>query len=111
MDALLECRRVVLPGGRIVVTCWEAVDATDDRVPQRLRQVDLAGQLASAGFVDVEVTDQPAWRAVEQALWQESLAIDAGDDLALRSMQDEARGVLSVFDGVRRVLATATAPG
>jgi hypothetical protein len=61
--------------------------------------------------VAVEVSDKPAWREVELALWQESLAMDAGGDLAIQSMQDEARRVLPSFDGVRRVLATATTPG
>ena len=111
LDALEECRRVLVPGGRVVITCWEAVDATDERLPPRLRRVDLVRQLPLAGFVEVEVTDKRAWRAVERTLWQEALAIDAGDDLAVRSMQDEGRRVLADFDGLRRVLATATTPG
>ncbi|WP_329049050.1 class I SAM-dependent methyltransferase [Amycolatopsis sp. NBC_01488] len=108
--ALRECRRVLLPGGRLVVTCWEAVDAGDERLAPRLRQVDLRTQLPRAGFVNVEVADKPAWRPAEQALWQESLTFDAGDDRAMRSMQEEAHRVLATFDGLRRVLATAFAP-
>jgi SAM-dependent methyltransferase len=111
LDALEECRRVLVPGGRVVITCWEAFDATDERLPPRLRRVDLVRQLPLAGFVDVEVTDKQAWRAVERTLWQEALAIEAGDDLAVRSMQDEGRRVLATFDTLRRVLATATTPG
>lgn len=109
--ALGECHRVLRPGGRVVITCWEALDTTDERVPSRIRQVDLARQLPAAGFVGVEVTAEPAWRATEQALWQEALAVDAGDDLAMQSMQEEARMVLAAFDGLRRVMATATTPG
>jgi SAM-dependent methyltransferase len=110
LDALRECRRVLLPGGRLVITCWEALDATDKRLSPRMRQLDLLRQLPRAGFVDVEITHKPAWRMAEQALWQEALAIDVGDDLAVRSMQDEAQRVLATFDGLRRVLATAFTP-
>lgn len=110
LDALQECRRVLVPGGRIVITCWEALEVTDERLPAPVRQLDLIKQLPMAGFVDVEVTDKPAWRTVEQLLWQEALAIDASQDLAMQSMQDEARRVLAAFDGLRRVLATATTP-
>lgn len=109
-DALQECRRILRPGGRVVVTCWEALDADDERLSPRLRQVDLGRQLPRAGFVDVEVVDKPGWRLAEQALWQEALTVEAGDDAAMRSMQDEAQRVLAIFDGLRRVLATARAP-
>lgn len=110
-DALRECRRVLLPGGRVVITGWEALDAIDERLSPRMRQLDLLGQLPRAGFVDVEVADRPAWRLAERTLWQEALAADAGADPAMRSMQDEARRVLATFDGLRRVLATASTPG
>jgi len=109
-DALGECRRILLPGGRVVVTCWDALDADDGRLSPRLRQLDLGRQLPRAGFVDVEVADKPAWRLAEQALWREALTIEADDDPAMRSMQDEAQRVLATFDGLRRVLATARAP-
>ncbi|MEV4058209.1 methyltransferase domain-containing protein [Amycolatopsis sp. NPDC049688] len=109
-DALRECRRVLRAGGRIVVTCWEASDPSDERLSKRMRQVDLLSQLPLAGFVDVEVTDKPAWRVAEKALWEEALTIGAGDDLAMQSMQEEAQRVLATFDGLRRVLATAFTP-
>lgn len=80
------------------------------RLSPRMRRLDLGRQLPRAGFVDVEVADRPAWRRAEQALWQEALSVEAGDDPALRSMQEEAQRVLATFDGFRRVLATARAP-
>lgn len=110
LDALRECRRVLVPGGRLVITCWEAIDPTDEQSPERLRQLDLAKQLPLAGFVDCAVADKPAWRAAEKALWDEATTLDPGDDPALRSLQDEGRRVLARFDAVRRLLATATAP-
>lgn len=110
-DALRECRRVLRAGGRIVVTCWEALDAADERLSRRMRQVDLLEQLPLAGFVGVEVVDKPVWHSAERALWEEALSVDADGDLAMESMQDEARRVLATFEGLRRVLATASAPG
>jgi SAM-dependent methyltransferase len=105
--ALREVRRVLVPGGRVVLTCWQG---DDDRVPERIRRIDLARDLRATGFTDVTVTERPDWRAAERVLWETALATDAGDDPALHSMQDEARRVLDTFDVMRRVLATASAP-
>lgn len=109
-DAFQELRRVLAPGGRVVLTCWEPVDRNDDRVPERLRRIDLAAGLKDARFEDVEVRDRPGWRAAERAMWTEAAALDPGGDPALQSFHDEGVRSLTYFDLLRRVLATATAP-
>jgi SAM-dependent methyltransferase len=106
---LREFRRLLAPGGRIVLTCWEPADRTDDTVLARLRGVDLRRDLPAAGFVDVQVHDRPDWRAAERGLWEAALAAP-DDDAAVRAMQAEGRRSLATFDSLRRVYATATAP-
>jgi SAM-dependent methyltransferase len=107
--ALRECLRVLRPGGRLAVTCWQAVDREDEQVWGPIRELDLAAQLPEAGFADVSVADRSAWRADERRLWEEALTVEDPDP-AMVSMQEEARRVLAGFDRKRRVLATATKP-
>lgn len=109
LAGLTEFRRLLKPGGRIALTCWEAADPDDDRVAARIRAVDLRRDLEQAGFVDVAVHDKPDWRAAERALWEEAVAVEDPDP-AVKSLQDEGRHALATFDSLRRVLATATAP-
>ena len=108
--AYRELLRVLVPGGRAVLTCWEPVDRNDAEVPERLRGVDLEAGLRSAGFEDVDVRERPEWRAAECALWEESAALDTAGDPALESLHDEGLRSLGYFDRLRRVMATATAP-
>jgi SAM-dependent methyltransferase len=108
--AYAEIRRVIRPGGRVALTCWEPLTPGDQRLTARLRRVDLAAGLAGAGFTGVEVRDKPSWRDRERALWEEAAAIDPGDDPALSSFHDEAVRSLGSFDLIRRVMAVATAP-
>jgi SAM-dependent methyltransferase len=48
--AYRELARVLAPGGRVVLTCWEPFDRQDERVPVRLRAVDVEAGLTAAGF-------------------------------------------------------------
>lgn len=108
--AYREIFRILAPGGRAVLTCWEAVDPSDERVSPRLRGVHLRAGLTDAGFAAVTVTERPAWRDAERSMWTEAAALDPGDDPALRSFRDEGVRSLATFNLVRRVLATATRP-
>ncbi len=108
--AYREIRRILAPGGHVVLTCWEALTADDERVPGRLRTTDLRAGLTAAGFGDVEVLERPAWRDAERAMWEEAAALDPGHDLALRSFHDEGVRSLELFSLLRRVMATAIAP-
>jgi SAM-dependent methyltransferase len=108
--AYAELRRVLAPGGRAVLTCWEPVTPDDERLSDRLRGVDLRDGLTAAGFGDVKAQDRPDWRAAERAMWEEAAALDPGDDPALRSFHDEGVRSLATFSLVRRVMASASAP-
>ena len=108
--AYCEIRRILTAGGRAVLTNWEPLEWDDQRLPGRLRRVDLGAGLAAAGFEAVEVRDRPGWRASERAMWREAAALDPGDDPALRSFHDEGVRSLELFGLVRRVIATASAP-
>jgi SAM-dependent methyltransferase len=110
LAALLEFRRVLAPGARLVLSCWEAAEPVDARLSPRIRAVNLRRDLPAAGFADVQVHEKPEWREIERRMWQEALAAPAGSDVAVRSLQTEGRRSLETFDSVHRVFATATAP-
>jgi SAM-dependent methyltransferase len=107
--AYAEIRRILAPGGRAVLTCWEPRDPGDERLPARLRRVDLGAGLTAAGFGEVEVRDRPGWRDAERAMWVEAAALDPGEDPALISFHDEGARAPRVIELTRRVMATATA--
>jgi SAM-dependent methyltransferase len=105
-----EIRRVLKPGGRVVLTCWEPLDRDDERLSPRVRRANLGAGLHQAGFTDVEVRDRPSWLAREHALWEEAVTLDPGDDPALRSLHAEGVKSLQWTALLRRVLAAATSP-
>lgn len=108
-DGIRECRRILAPGGRLVLTGWQALDLADEAVPARLRR-DIAGALRAVGFTDVEVTHMPAWRAAERAHWELAVALDPAGDPALESLRAEGTRTLPWLDRAHRVLARAVAP-
>jgi SAM-dependent methyltransferase len=108
--AYRETRRILAPGGRVVLTNWEPRQPGDERLPARLRHVDLRAGLAGAGFDDIEVRERPGWRDRERAMWEEAAALDPGDDPALRAFHEEGVAAPRKMDLTRRVMASATAP-
>lgn len=109
--AYAELRRILAPGGRVVLTCWEPADRDAvEGLPERLLGVDLAAGLTAAGLAEVEVSERADWRDAERSMWEEAAAMDPGEDPALRSFHDEGVRSLATFGRLRRVLATATAP-
>jgi len=109
--AYQELRRLLVPGGRVVLTGWRAIDPGDHTLPERVRRLALGDGLAEAGFDDVEVRERPDWHDRERAMWEEAVALDPGGDPALRSLHDEGVRVVAGFHLFHRVMATATAPG
>jgi SAM-dependent methyltransferase len=102
-----EIARILKPGGRAVLTCWEATGIDDDRVYERIRTVDLRAGLLAAGFSRADVADRPGWLKREQGMNIEAAALDPGDDPALRSFQNEAASSAGLVGAglMRRVLA------
>lgn len=109
-ESFAEMRRVLVAGGRVALTTWEARDRADERVPERVRAMDTAAGLTAAGFNQVEVRERPHWRDAERAMWEEAAALDPGEDPDLQSLHDEGLAILPFFDLTSRVLATGTAP-
>lgn len=89
LAALLEFRRVLASGGRLVLSCWEAVDSSDGQVSPRIHAVNLRRDLTAAGFVNVQVHDKSEWREAERSMWKAMVAAPGESDSAVRSLQTE----------------------
>ena len=108
--AYSEIRRVVRPGGRIVLTTWEAHDRDDARPSKGHHRMHIEDCLTRAGFADVEVVERPEWLAEERGVWDEAVTLDVGDDEALADLREEAEQVLPTIDRLVRLMAVASAP-
>jgi SAM-dependent methyltransferase len=105
-----EFRRLLRPGGRLVLTSWEPVEPGDPVLPERLRHLDVSHELSTAGFVDIDLELRSDWSAVERALWEAAVRLDPADDPAIADLIEEARELLPVAGSLQRVLVTARAP-
>lgn len=108
--AAQEIRRILRRGGRVVMTCWEPLDRSDEALPERLRTLDIAATLQAAGFGSVRVEDKAEWLEAERVLWETARDMDPGDDPAMQSTVAEATRSLETFGRNRRVMVTALAP-
>ena len=107
----VEAHRVLRRGGLAVFTGWEARDRHDPVVSDRIRRVDLATGLRSAGFTEVDVQSREDWLAAEQAAWRAVVAQPASDDPAMQSLQAEGRRSIERGDVYRRVLGVGRRAG
>ena len=108
--AAREARRLLRPGGRLVLTNWQARSPADRQPPSRMR-IDWAQTLGSAGFGEVRVEARPEWQELFTRVFQVALELgDPGEDAGLALLQDEARQMLPQAQLVDRVVGTATRP-
>lgn len=108
--AAAECRRVLRPGGRLIVTAWQTEARTEEAIPARIRSLDLQAALGEAGFGEITISVRPDWREDERRYWRAALDLDPDGDPAVQSLQEEAQQILPILDRLDRILAQATAP-
>jgi ubiquinone/menaquinone biosynthesis C-methylase UbiE len=105
-----EARRILRPGGRLVLTNWQPKVSGDARLPSRIRN-DWPQLLSSAGFANIEMEARPEWHDAWTRVYRVALDLgDPGEDVLLADLQDEARRHLPLADLLRRVVVTATSP-
>jgi SAM-dependent methyltransferase len=108
--AAREVLRLLRPGRRLALTCWEPRRPGDGSLPARFAHLVFSQVLATAGFTDIAVQEHPEWQDAQRAVYQAAMNLDAGSDLGLRSLQREARQGLPRMARVRRVLVVAQRP-
>jgi SAM-dependent methyltransferase len=103
-----EIARILRLGARAALTNWRPLRAADEALPERLRNLDVAGALRAAHLSVLVEDDVPDWMALQRVAFE--LARDAGDpgdDQALADLQEEAQRVLPILDRSQRVFVVA----
>jgi ubiquinone/menaquinone biosynthesis C-methylase UbiE len=104
---LAEVRRILSPGGRLVLTGWQPKPGALLELPSRIRY-DIVAEVVAAGFANPDARQMSAWQAAELAMWQAAAATaDDDGDPAMDSMRAEAARVLPVHDKMQRLMVTA----
>jgi ubiquinone/menaquinone biosynthesis C-methylase UbiE len=109
-QAASEAWRILRPGGRFVLTCWEPREAGRCQLPDGLARLDFGATLSNAGFVDIRVEEREGWHRRQRVVLERVLASDPGDDGALAQLRGEAARMLPLMDLQRRVIVTAVHP-
>lgn len=106
--ASAEVRRLLRPGGRVVMTMWEARHAAAaQRLPERIARMSIERDLHAAGLVGVHVEERPEWSRAETRLWTTASRLAVSEDVALTELREQALEFLPLADDLRRVVVAA----
>jgi SAM-dependent methyltransferase len=106
-----EIARILRPKARVAVTSWRPVHVGDEALPERLRDLDVAGVLRAANLSILVNDAEPDWMEMQRRVFELALAAgDPGDDQALANLQREAERVLPSHERVERVFVVAERP-
>ncbi|WP_410605039.1 class I SAM-dependent methyltransferase [Amycolatopsis sp. lyj-90] len=94
--ACAEFARILVPGGRLVVTTWDFDGQPQNRPPQ---VADHRPLLESAGFDVLSYEETPDWRARQQRTME--LSLERVEDLAAESGDDPSRLRASLEQALR----------
>jgi ubiquinone/menaquinone biosynthesis C-methylase UbiE len=110
VQAAREVLRVLRPGRRLALSCWEPRQPGDGSLPARFAHLVFSQVLPAAGFTAIAVHEHPEWHDAQRAVYEAALGLDAGADPGLRSLHREAAQALPWMARLRRVLVVAERP-